>query len=89
MVSIPKEILIFEKNYGGEIFLNNNSIIKNGFLYILKENKALIKTSKFYTIENQFILKEFELSNVNPSSYLKIYYGRIHRLIFKLCHGYC
>ena len=83
LVFIPKEILIYENNSKDDILLlNNNSYMKKERQYILKENIDLIKTSHLYYIEYQYLLKESKDES-------KIYFGRINRLKFKLCHEYC
>ena len=83
LVFIPKEIFIHENNSKDELLLlNSSSFMKKGNQYILKENIDLIKTSQLYYIEYQYLIKESE----NKS---KIYFGRINRLKFKLCHKYC
>ena len=103
LISIPEEISIYEKRGNVENLLNNNSIIQdnnNNIQYIIKENKTLIKTSKFYSIDYQYLIKEKDwpeshifLLRAMPSSENedepKIYYGRINKLKFKLCHEYC
>ena len=102
LISIPEEISIYEKRGNVENLLNNNSIIQdnnNNIQYIIKENKTLIKTSKFYSIDYQYLIKEKDwpeshifLLRAMPSSENedepKIYYGRINKLKFKLCHEY-
>ena len=50
---------------------------------MLKQNITLIKTSEYYYIDYQYMAKE---SNAEGA---EIYYGRINRLKFKLCHDYC
>jgi hypothetical protein len=72
--------------------------------YIIKQNKEIIKTSKYYYIDYQYILiegspsggSESELlrrlvknNNLDYYPFSRIYLGRINRLQFKLCHDYC
>ena len=97
LISIPQEILIFEINNNEETLLYNNSLMQenDNIRYVMKENKELIKTSKLYTIYYQYLLDENwpEWSRLRTMSSSedrsKIYYGRINRLKFKLCHEYC
>ena len=49
--------------------------------YRVKQNKNLIKTSNYYYIDYQYIVKD-------PKDGEQ-YYGRTNRLKFKLCHDYC
>ena len=82
LVSIPDEITIFEKQENAEISqLKNNSLIYPEFLYGIKQNTSLIKTSKYYYIDYQYMVKNWDTE--------ELYYGRTNRLKFKLCHKYC
>ena len=91
LISIPEEIIIKEKKINdndasteNEINeLKSNSFMSSENKYILKQNTTLIKTSEYYYIDYQFMAKESE--DVGE----EIYYGRINRLKFKLCHDYC
>ena len=97
LVSIPKEILIFEIQQNEKFLLENNSNIYFDKQYDFKENKNLTKTSQYYYIDYQYIIKEsfnnFEPRRISESSgndnNEKIFYGRINRLKFKLCHDFC
>ena len=79
LVSIPDEIMIMEVNGDSQIKINNNSFMYREKAYMLKQNRDIIKTSKYYYIDYQY------LDNVPGESY----YGRTNRLKFKLCHNYC
>lgn len=65
LVSIPEEIIIYNKN-NKFLQLGNNSILYKD--YILKENKILEKTYKNYSIDYQFIIQEpdYDTFNKNP-----------------------
>ena len=75
--------------------LGNNSFLNGSYNHVLKQNKNLTKTSKYYFIDYQYMVEENEerrrrrlvgdLEPIPP----KIYYGRINRLQFKLCNDYC
>ena len=81
LVSIPEEIVIKEKNVNDEIVeIKNNSFMSNESNYLFKQNKDLIKTSKYYYIDYQYMVTDSDLNE---------YYGRTNRLKFKLCHDYC
>ena len=83
---IPKEILILKQD---ELLpLENNSLMNQSDNYILQQNINLTKTSQYYYIDYQYIVKELNgIINDNPGD--KVYYGRTNRLKFKLCHEYC
>ena len=91
LISIPEEIIIMEKkenenDENTEIEINelkNNSFMSPENEYILIQNMNLKKKSEYYYIDYQYIAKESE------SDESEIYYGRINRLKFKLCHDYC
>ena len=51
----------------------------NDYYFIIEPNKDLIKTSQYYYIDYQHIVRDDEDD----------YYGRVNRLKFKLCHDYC
>ena len=93
LVSIPEEIIIVEKQENNEINqLANDSFIYRNNIYGIKQNKSLLKTSRYYYIDYQYMSKE-----ATPSIFSRrlqyedrnIFYGRINRLKFKLCHEYC
>ena len=71
--------------------------INNNWHFFIEQNKELMKTSQYYYMDYQYLVQENpEISiDVEPTrrilqdSNLKIYYGRINRLKFKLCHEYC
>ena len=86
LVSIPDEINIMEikvdnNNGNSEIKKTNNSFMTPEFIYVIKQNRDLIKTSQYYYIDYQYMDRSPEDQ--------QIYYGRINRLKFKLCHDYC
>ena len=89
LVSIPEEIIISETEVDetGKISLayelKNNSIIYRDIIYVIKQKKNLIKTSKYYYIDYQYMVEK-----INDEEQ-KRYYGRTNRLKFKLCHDYC
>ena len=100
LINIPKEIKLYnleqpdkELDIGETLDINHKLI----------QNNNLIKTNIFYYLEYQFIIKEPEYSTFynnaqqtfgdteDLSRYYnpKIFYGRINKLKFKLCHKYC
>ena len=100
LVSIPDELIIIQMDNGNTEGnqLQNNSELNRDNTYIIKQNIDLNKTSKYYYIDYQYIVKENEddYPQVKPggprildSEESKLYYGRINRLQFKLCHEYC
>ena len=90
LLSIPQEILIYEKLENDDSLLTNDSRMKSeGVPYILKENTNLTKNSDLYTINYQYLLKEVSESSSSTQNEDEYYYGRINRLKFKLCHDYC
>ena len=52
--------------------------------YFFKEKKEIIKTSKYYYIDYQYMAINFDDDEEEEP-----YYGRTNRLKFKLCHDYC
>ena len=100
LISIPDELKIIPITDGNteENQLQNNSNLNDGIKYRIKQNKNLVKTSQYYYIDYQYIVKEQEEQEVPPVEFMrrrlaseepKYYYGRINRLKFKLCHKYC
>ena len=94
IVSIPYELIIKINNgdIEGELIKNNSEW--NGLEpYRIEQNTNIIKTSKYYYIDYQYIVIEtqYELKNKKrlDSEGAKYYYGRINRLKFKLCHEFC
>ena len=80
LVSIPKEIIIYNKNDHSQAILNG-TIIDEGN-YVLYQNKEVIKTNKLYELEYQYLVEEsFENR--------QILYGRVNKLSMKLCHEFC
>ena len=61
LISVPKEIIIYNKNDLSKHIVNG-SIIDEGN-YILHQNKEVIKTNKLYELEYQYLVQE-------PSSYI-------------------
>ena len=99
-VSIPDEILFFNGTNNSPIS-NNQTIDDN---YVLKQNENLLKEYKDYYLHYQYLVKEPEYSDAygdyahevkGDNSDLRLYYtpeilgGRINKLKFKLCYGYC
>ena len=102
LLYIPQDISIYEiKENNENLTLTNNSLIYNDKTYELKENASLLKTVKYYYIDYQYIVKEkiineetetlkrYLSSSSEEEDNSKIYYGRINRLKFKLCHEFC
>ena len=98
-VSIPEEIKIYKCHEEELIQLENNSYIFSDYDYILKPNLNLTKTSQYYYIDYQYFVEDSDfqpsgntLDEDSLDEYLaqsNVYYGRINRLQFKLCHKYC
>ena len=98
LIYIPEEIIIYEN---GKALKNNNSIVNTyNENILLNENRDLLKTSKYYNIEYQYIIGDAEETEIDSSGgrrrnadlnnlNQRIYYGRINRIEFKLCHEYC
>jgi hypothetical protein len=87
MISVPKEILIYNKNDLSKPIVDG-TIIDEGN-YVLHQNKEVIKTNKLYELEYQYLVQE-------PSSYIsnsyengQILFGRVNKLSMKLCHEFC
>ena len=80
LVSIPKEIIIYNKNDHSQAILNGTVIDEGN--YVLYQNKEVIKTNKLYELEYQYLVEEsFENR--------QILYGRVNKLSMKLCHEFC
>ena len=83
IVFIPQEIVMLNQQTGelinidSEIYLDNN--------YYFKQNFNLPKTSQYYYIDYQYIIKEQNENEENE----RIFYGKTNRLKFKLCFEYC
>ena len=87
IISVPKEILIYNKNDLSKPIVDG-TIIDEGN-YVLHQNKEVIKTNKLYELEYQYLVQE-------PSSYIsnsyengQILFGRVNKLSMKLCHEFC
>ena len=101
LISIPEEILIYRcrENNGEELInLENNPYIFDSSNILLKQNLNLTKTYNYYYIDYQYMAGEE--TSISPGPYdedsfedyltqIYVYYGRINRLYFKLCHDYC
>ena len=91
LVSIPDELILYEINQDEDSIIRkqNNSEIYESYCYKIMQNTNLIKTSKYYYIDYQYIAQE----ELNPEEHNqekpKLFYGRINRLEFKLCHDFC
>ena len=81
LVSIPNEIIISNE---ADLIQNNSEIYLSND-YTLKQNTNLIKTSQYYYIDYQYIIKEQSNSQTNEA----LFYSRTNRLKFKLCYDYC
>ena len=86
LITIPDEIMIMENimdeiNGNSETKKTNNSFMSQEYIYILKQNIDLIKSSQYYYIDYQYM-------NKIPNDPIP-YFGRTNRLKFKLCHKYC
>ena len=70
LVSIPKEISLFEKDNLNELsLLKSDSVMISEYIYFLEQNKDLTKNSQYYYIEYQHILKEQDIDEYQ--SYLE------------------
>ena len=103
LVSIPNEILFYNKTQPSENPIKNGDHLSRN--YTFKQNVTLEKSYNYYYLDYQPIIKEPTYENyyngtikhleVNKSdSYKndytqKLYYGRTITLQFKLCHKYC
>ena len=81
--SIPNEIIIMDEN--DLLPLENNSLMNQSYNYILQQNRNITKTSQYYHIYYQYLIKDPQDSN----SEITYYYSRMNQLKFKLCHDYC
>ena len=90
IISIPEEILILrilrQDDNEDLVPLENNSYIYFDESFLFKQNLNLTKTSQHYYIDYQYFIGEIDSNSNEPS---KVFYGRINRLKFKLCHDYC
>ena len=66
LVSIPDEILLYNEN--DELLSSNRRFDVN---YKLKQNDNLIKENKYYYLEYQFIVKEFNYPDFYENRYLQ------------------
>jgi len=89
LISISPEILFFQMDNSELIQLDNNSLIYYDKNYVMKQNKISRKSSKYYNLEYQYIVKEPNHDSVANDDEQRIYYGRVNQLQFKLCHKYC
>ena len=103
MVSIPEEILFYNKTDNSEILVNNGDTLYRD--YTFKQNQSKEKTDQYYYFEYQPIIEEPSYNNYNNNTiahievnsqtqYQNIYipnrfYGRTVTIKFKLCHKYC
>ena len=58
LISIPDEILIYKENENEKIHIQNNSDLFILDKYILQQNKNISKTSQYYYIYYQYIIRE-------------------------------
>ena len=71
LISIPDEIIIYNKN-NIELKLSNDSILYKD--NIIKQNKELSKTDRYYILEYQFIIQEpeYDIFNKYPINIINI-----------------
>ena len=81
--SIPNEIIIMEEN--DLLPLENDSLMSQDNNYLLQQNNNVTKTPQYYHIDYQYLVKDPQDTNLEPT----YYYSRINQLRFKLCHDYC
>ena len=81
LVFIPNEIIISNE----AALIQNNSEIYLSNDYTLKQNINSIKTSQYYYIDYQYIIKEQSNNQTNEA----LFYSRTNRLKFKLCYDCC
>ena len=104
LISIPNEIIFYNKSNINNKLLNGDILDKN---YKFVQNVNLIKTDKYYSLDYQIIIKEpdfdtfnsyaikiIDIPSIDPSlngDYFlpKHFYGRSNTVKFKLCHKYC
>jgi len=63
LVSIPEELLFYNKINNNEILLNNNDILNKD--YTFKQNTNKEKTNEFYSLDYQFIVQEKDYNDFN------------------------
>ena len=63
LVSVPEELLFYNKINGNEILLNNNDILNKD--YIFKQNINKEKTNDFYSFDYQLIIQEKDYNDFN------------------------
>jgi len=74
LISIPEEILFYNKNEDGtETLLNNNDTLNKD--YTFKQNLSKNKTNGYYSLEYQFIVKELDYEDFNLKASRKIDYS--------------
>ena len=80
LISIPKEIIIYNKN---DLIqpIPNGTIIDEGN-YLLYQNKKITKTNKLYELEYQYMVQD-------PFNNSQILFGRVNKFSMKLCHEFC
>ena len=66
LVSIPNELLFYNKNDDNEILVNNGSILYQN--YIIKENEYIVKNSGYYYLEYQIVIQEPDYDTFNSYS---------------------
>ena len=103
LVSIPHEILFYNKSSGSETLISNGDHLSKEFTF--KQNVTAEKNDEYYYLDYQPIIKEPTYENYNngtinyeevnkTDSYQinykqKLFYGRTITVQFKLCHRYC
>ena len=103
LVSIPDEILIYKEN--SNVHLENNSYLNISDKLTFLQNKNIKKTSQYYYIDYQYIIREPDYTEFYNNTHTTInyndsydyenefkprkFYGKTNRLKFKLCHDFC
>ena len=106
LVTIPDEIIFYNKNNENKKLNNGDILDKN---YKFEENINIIKTDKDYSLEYQTVIQEsnYEKFNSYPIDIINcqsennnfedqntyfhqdMYFGRINKVVFKLCFEFC
>ena len=103
LVTIPNELLFYNKNTGTEVLVSNGENLNR--IYTFKQNQNSEKTDEYYYLDYQPILQEPTYDKYNDNTIghdevnkkeeyqnnysPKLYYGRTITVKFKLCHEYC
>ena len=103
LITIPEELLFYNKNTGQEVSVSNGDSLNKNFIF--RQNQNMEKTDDYYYLDYQPIIEEpsydnyyngtdkyFEVNKQNEyqnNYHPKRYYGRTITIKFKLCHKYC